>query len=71
MQCDAMDITDVLSEKIADELRDAMSYTKMAAAYHDKRPELSRTLHEIAQQELEHMRRLHDAAVEIIDECLK
>ena len=66
-----MDIIDVLSEKISDELRDAMSYAKMAMDYREKRPDLSHTLHGISQQELEHMRLLHDAAVEIIDECLK
>lgn len=66
-----MDIIDVLSEKMADELRDAMSYAKMAIDHRDKHPDLANTLHEISRQELEHMRMIHDAAVKIIDELLE
>ena len=63
-----MKIIQRLSERIEDEIRDAENYAKMALETKDDHPELSRTLYNISLQEMEHMRMLHDAVVNVIAE---
>lgn len=62
-----MEIIDKMTEKITDEIHDAACYAKMAMEYHDSHPDLARMLYEISLEEMDHMRRLHDATVEIIE----
>ena len=61
-----MKVIQVLSDKITDEIKDAKSYMKLAMAYHEDYPELSRTLYSIASQEIDHMNMIHDEVVTII-----
>ena len=61
-----MSVIDKLSEKVADEMRDANEYAHMALEYRETCPTLAKTLHEISMQEAEHMERLSKAASEQI-----
>ena len=63
-----MKIIQRISERIEDEIKDAKNYATMALETKDDHPELSRVLYTISQQEMEHMRMLHDAAVNLIAE---
>lgn len=61
-----MDVIAMLADKIADEIRDAADYAKLAHDYRDKYPDLSQTLEIISAEESGHMTRLHDAVSSII-----
>lgn len=61
-----MKIIKILSEKIEEEVCDAMSYAKMSIEYKENYPELSRTLYNLSMQEMEHMNMLHSEVTEII-----
>lgn len=61
-----MKVIQKLSEKIEEELHDAKSYTKMAMKYKDEYPDLSRTLFDIANEEIGHMNMLHEQVASII-----
>ena len=63
-----MKIIQRLSERIEDEIKDAKNYAKMALEVRDDHLELSRTLYTISLQEMEHMRMLHDAVVNVIEQ---
>lgn len=63
-----MKIIETLSERIEEEICDAKTYAKLALETRDDHPELSRTLYTISLQEMEHMRMLHDAVVNVIAE---
>lgn len=60
-----------LSEMIEDEIEGAECYAKMALKYKEERPDFSRLMYALANEEMEHMNRLHKAVVEIIDEYRK
>ena len=62
-----MDIIKELAERIAEEICDAWHYEKLAAEVKEKHPELSRTLSTISAQEMEHMKMLHSAVVELME----
>lgn len=62
-----MDVIATLADKIADEIRDAADYAKLAHDYRDKYPDLAQTLEVISAEESGHMSRLHDAVAHIID----
>lgn len=63
-----MKIIQTLSDRISEEIADAKEYAILALETKDDHPELSRTLFTISQQEMEHMRMLHDAVVYVIAE---
>ena len=66
-----MKIIEKLSDKISDEIHDAKCYAKMALENQEKYPSLARTLYNISLEEMDHMGRLHDAVVEIIEDYRK
>lgn len=61
-----MKIIEILSEKIEEEVCDAKSYISMAIEYKENYPELSRTLYNLSNQEMEHMNMLHGEVSDII-----
>ena len=63
-----MKIIEMLSEKISEEISDAESYVKMALAEREEYPDLARVLYGISLEEMGHANKIHDAAVEIINE---
>ena len=63
-----MKIIEKISDRITEEIGDAKTYATLALETRDDHPELSRTLITISQQEMEHMRMLHDAIVYVIAE---
>lgn len=63
-----MKIIQTLSDRIEEEIKDARSYAMLALETKDDHPDLSRILYTISLQEMEHMRMLHDAVVNVIAE---
>jgi len=63
-----MEIIKSLTEKIDDELSDALKYIKCALKMKDERPTLARLFSSLSSEEMDHMNRLHGAVVEIIRE---
>ena len=62
-----MKLIETLSDKISDEIHDAKSYARMALEQKDTRPDLARTLYTISLEEMDHMARLHNSVVGIIE----
>ena len=63
-----MQIIETLSDHIEEEIHDAMCYAKLSLKVRDEYPELARTLHTLAEEEMSHMTRLHEQVVRIIEE---
>ena len=61
-----MKIIRKLSEMIEEELNDAEKYAKCALKHKDDDPSLARVVYQLSEEELTHMRRLHDEVVRII-----
>ena len=66
-----MKLIQELSDKISEEIHDAKSYIEMSLQYRDDYPELARTLYTISTEEMEHMNKLHNAVVEIVNNYRK
>ena len=61
-----MKIIELLSEKIEEETEDAREYAECSLRYRDDDPELSRTFSYLANEELNHVSKLHEQVVRII-----
>lgn len=57
-----------LAEMISDEIEGAECYVKMALKYKEERPELARVMYSLSLEEMEHMSRLHELVVGVIEE---
>lgn len=64
-----MRIIKKLAGMIDEEIDGAMEYARDACQYRDDYPEIARMWAELAEQELRHINRLHEAVVEQIEEA--
>ena len=63
-----MKLIKCLSEKIEDEIRDAGEYIDMAMKWKQEEPDTAEVFYELSVSEMEHMDKLHNEVVELIEE---
>ena len=61
-----MKIIETLSDRISEEISDARFYAEWALEVKAEYPSLAKTLYNISEEEMEHMRMLHNATEDII-----
>lgn len=61
-----MKIIQTLSSQIEEETRGVKEYAEMALANKDEHPDLANTYHRLAEEEMGHVNKLHDAVVSLI-----
>ena len=66
-----MHIIKCLSEKIEDELEDACAYIDLALKWKQEEPDTAELFYELSLAEMEHMDKLHQEVVELIEEYRK
>lgn len=66
-----MHIIKCLSEKIEDELDDACEYVDLALKWKNDEPDTADVFYELSLAEMEHMEKLHNEVVELIEEYRK
>ena len=66
-----MKIIEELSKMIEGEIHDAHEYAKKALEVRENYPDLANLLHDLSNEEMGHMSRLHGAVAEIINEYRK
>ena len=66
-----MKLIEKLSHYIEEEIGDSKKYAKCALKYKDDHPELSKLFYALSLEETDHMNRLHNAVVGIIEEYRK
>lgn len=63
-----MEIIELLSDHIEDELEDACNYARLALEYKDKDQDVAKLFWDLSNEEIGHMDRLHKAVVTKIDQ---
>lgn len=63
-----MEIIELLSDHIEDELEDACTYAQLALEYKERDPDVAKLFWELSNEEVSHMDRLHRAVVTKIEQ---
>lgn len=63
-----MKVIEKLSKMVSEEIHDAKKYAKCALEYKDERPSLAKLFIALSAEEMDHMQRLHEAVVNIIED---
>ena len=62
-----MEIVEWIADKISGEIQDGNAYAKMAAKCKEECPDISRMLHDLAREEMDHANKLHNAVAEMME----
>ena len=62
-----MMIIKCVTDKIKEEIHDAESYIDLAIKWKEEEPTTAELFYELSNEEMEHMKRLHEAVTELIE----